>query len=171
MQPEDVERLRDIQRRLHWLTREWFETDKPRRPPWWRYEGRGGRVFGLGAGAWAAVAAAAVAFAVWRISSEYEDSRTPPEPAPGGPPCGNSALAQVTFPEVTGWSVLGGTAAYRDAEAKARAVCAANAALCPPGCAPGKTCKPNLSVQDVSYGGYALFSTVSMTFRCPCECY
>ena len=142
----------------------------PTPPPWWVYTGPGRPVLGIGAAGWTLIAAAAVAFAIWRISNELKEADTPPPPAPGGPPCGNSDLATVTFPAVTGWSFLGGTAAYKDAESKARAVCAANAALCSGNCSSG-TCKPNLSVQDVEYGSYGLFSTVKMTFRCPCECY
>jgi hypothetical protein len=129
---------------------------------------------GISAAAFAAVffLILSLIFLGWRIGVALVDKygMTPP-PAPSGEPCvGDPGAATEEF-EVTGRSFWGSEPAFQNAMRKARLKCATRADRCHGPCAQaGDKCLPNVSVQTADYHSRLAYSSVDLTFRCPCEC-
>jgi hypothetical protein len=111
-------------------------------------------------------------FLGWRIGVALVDKygMTPP-PAPSGEPCAGDPGAATEEFEVTGRSIWGSEPAFQNAMRKARLKCATRAHRCHGNCPQaGDKCLPNVSVQTAEYHSRLAYSSVDLTFRCPCEC-
>jgi hypothetical protein len=104
------------------------------------------------------------------------DQAIPSDPGEGGEPCGQNTSAgqsmSTTKRSVKVRTILGAMVSWDMALSEAQGVCASLAANCSGNCPEGKSCKPNVAVQewDQYWQWLPPGKVTELTFTCPCEC-